>query len=839
MKNLPLLALLATTTWAAELGLPPEQAACKPGGFTVLKFSNGVEAKGKADNAFSVLFDSPDYQGNGYDSALRSAMGSWSAVSGSSWRFSFGGYSASAPENGDGVLHVKKGGYSFSSGVLAVTLVSAVSSTGRIVDADIYVNPGVGFSVEGGAFDYESVLLHEMGHALGLDHNDGCTGARTVMQSSIAASTVARSLFEPERDGARYLYTGGGGGGGASTVTVSPTALGFTGTAGGAGPASQTIVVSGTPGTSWTATGAPLTGGNWLGVTPSASVAPGLVTVTATTSGLSAGLYLGKVTVTAGGIAREVSVSLNLNAPVVNTLEVTPGTLSFATVTGGAAPAAQTARLTGTSGLAWTATAAGGGWLRVTPSSGTVPATMTITTVPAGFGPGVYTGKVTVSGGGMTRETAVTLEVAGLPQLVLEPSLLALTSRAGNTAPVCQAVSIRATGSVSLDWTATATATASWLAVLPASGRVPGTLSLCATAGSLAAGTHRAEVTIAGAASNSPQTVAATFTVTATTAVWEGGVVSAAAPAAGQAAAAGQILSVFGTNLAGTTAAATSLPLPVELGSVRVQMGGLAARLLYVSPGQINLVAPSGLAGLAGSVTTLVVYNDRLVTPAVRVPVARQAPGVFTALGTGKGAAAMTHVDGTVVSRAAPLGAGEAVSVYLTGMGPLDPAVGDGEAAPVEPLARATLPVRLLLDGQEAAVLYAGAAPGFAGLQVVVALAPEMLARRFPEVVVEVGGVASNRTSAGGPSLLDVTPASVRGAADVMVVLRGINLAPGSVVVASGERVAAAFTDGPLQTLQVTIPVRLLAGPSVALAVMDPAAAGEAASNAVTLAVER
>src|SRR5689334_4361432 len=49
---------------------------------------------------------------------------------------------------------------------------------------------------------------------------------------------------------------------------------------------------------------------------------------------------------------------------------------------------------------------------------------------------------------------------------------------------------------------------------------------------------------------------------------------------------------IFGSNLAGSTATAQSVPLPSKLGDVTVTVGGIAAPLLYVSAGQVNALIP-------------------------------------------------------------------------------------------------------------------------------------------------------------------------------------------------------------------------------------------------------
>src|ERR1019366_3008111 len=66
------------------------------------------------------------------------------------------------------------------------------------------------------------------------------------------------------------------------------------------------------------------------------------------------------------------------------------------------------------------------------------------------------------------------------------------------------------------------------------------------------------------------------------------------------------LAAIFGANLAQTTASATLDPngqLPTELASTSVEISGVPAPLVYVSPSQINLVVPSGLT--VGTATVL------------------------------------------------------------------------------------------------------------------------------------------------------------------------------------------------------------------------------------------
>lgn len=57
-------------------------------------------------------------------------------------------------------------------------------------------------------YDLESMMLHELGHALGLDHAPDRTynGARVVMYESMASQQITRALSEDDRRGIVDLY---------------------------------------------------------------------------------------------------------------------------------------------------------------------------------------------------------------------------------------------------------------------------------------------------------------------------------------------------------------------------------------------------------------------------------------------------------------------------------------------------------------------------------------------------------------------------------------------------------------------------------------------------------
>jgi len=65
--------------------------------------------------------------------------------------------------------------------------------------------------------------------------------------------------------------------------------------------------------------------------------------------------------------------------------------------------------------------------------------------------------------------------------------------------------------------------------------------------------------------------------------------------------------------------------------------------------------------------------------------VARNAPGIFTQMVGDKTLALVQHGDGTLVTPDSPALQGELLTLYATGLGPLNPARLDGLAIPDTP----------------------------------------------------------------------------------------------------------------------------------------------------------
>jgi uncharacterized protein (TIGR03437 family) len=220
------------------------------------------------------------------------------------------------------------------------------------------------------------------------------------------------------------------------------------------------------------------------------------------------------------------------------------------------------------------------------------------------------------------------------------------------------------------------------------------------------------------------------------------GIVNGASFAAGLAP--NTIVSIFGTNLSWNTATVdssdmTGMQMPTNLAGVQVYFEGWPAYLYYVSPLQINLLVPSSL--LPG---TFQFWVDRQGTrgPIVTVTLQDSSPALFeypwgTAIGT--------HLDGSLCSAAAPAAAGEIVSLWATGLGQTFPKLQDGVLpAGAQSLADMS-EFGVWINGtavDPSLILYAGVAPGYAGLYQVNLQLPAQIPPN-PEIQMALEGMVS------------------------------------------------------------------------------------------------
>jgi acid phosphatase type 7 len=196
--------------------------------------------------------------------------------------------------------------------------------------------------------------------------------------------------------------------------------------------------------------------------------------------------------------------------------------------------------------------------------------------------------------------------------------------------------------------------------------------------------------------------------------------------------AAGGLISIFGKFLSAIDATAARIPLPRELSKLNVTVNGQPIPLLMATAQQVNAQLPFDIVG---SATVRVTTPNGSVDTTIQVR--EFAPSVFE----GK----VFHDDGTPVSEEAPASPGELVMLYATGLGPLREDVPAG-TAPETPVPTAAH-VEVLVSGEDAAVIFAGLAPGLVGPYKVMFRVPEAAAAGQHTAFVSVAGFRSNVTT--------------------------------------------------------------------------------------------
>jgi len=166
------------------------------------------------------------------------------------------------------------------------------------------------------------------------------------------------------------------------------------------------------------------------------------------------------------------------------------------------------------------------------------------------------------------------------------------------------------------------------------------------------------------------------------------------------------------------TVQSSGLPLPTTLGDVQVFVAGVAAPLLYVSPGQINFQIPSATPPLTFQEIQVQRASTGQVLASWIFRIETVAPGLFTRDSTGTGQLAATNQDGTPNDGAHPAKAGSIISLYGTGQGLVDGLPPDGQANPNGPHSTSQKPKVFINDNfvPDADVQYSGLAPGYVGL---------------------------------------------------------------------------------------------------------------------------
>ncbi|MGJ5820126.1 InlB B-repeat-containing protein [Paludibaculum fermentans] len=177
----------------------------------------------------------------------------------------------------------------------------------------------------------------------------------------------------------------------------------------------------------------------------------------------------------------------------------------------------------------------------------------------------------------------------------------------------------------------------------------------------------------------------------------------------------GSLISITGFNMTADYVKGADSPLAQTLQGVVVQLpGSRYLPLVSVAPDRIIGQLPSDYAE---GEYTLTVRSPGQAALSTKFKVKTYAPGLFR-----RGDATdevplvlALHADGTEVTPESPARAGETVSLFGTGFGPLNPAPLDGFAVPANPPVPLKDAAELLIGGEVRPYVWCGAAAGRVG----------------------------------------------------------------------------------------------------------------------------
>jgi uncharacterized protein (TIGR03437 family) len=565
------------------------------------------------------------------------------------------------------------------------------------------------------------------------------------------------------------------------TMTLGPAGAQFSASAGGSPGqpgGSFAVTVAGTGTVSWSASLVP--GANWLtlntasGTSTSASAGTVSYSLDATViAGLAPATYYGTITVSASNVddtLQQYEVVLNIDPATTSESPVlsSAGLIFTSGPTGTTGP--QTLLVyAGAVGVtpyqASAATTDGASWLIVSPATGSVsgrtPAQSTVSVNIAGLAPGVYSGGVSYAFSSDAVSTVnVTLLIIGTGAVIGARNGVPETSAACTPSKLvgtqtglynnfAQPAGWPTPVSVNLMNDCGSPVNGASLSTTFSNGDPPMALSPKDSTSGVYLGTWTPrnpapQVTVTATARLSPYPVSTsqvTGEVRTNVApqLTPNGTLDVFNPVVGAALAPGEVVQIYGSNLAGATAIAT-VPLPPVLAGTSVLIGGIEAPLYYVSATQIDAQIPFELTPNT-QYQILVDANGALSTP-IPIQIVSAAPAIAN-IG---GQVIAQHSDYSLVTAASPAQRGEYVVLYLSGLGATTNPVADGAVTPSNPntLSNPLITPTLMMNGVAIPTAFVGLTPQAVGLYQINFQIPASAAAGNAMLSVAQGGQTSN-----------------------------------------------------------------------------------------------
>jgi hypothetical protein len=212
-----LVAVLVAVALAADLGAYLREGTTSGNGTVIgVRWDTPI-------HYFISNVDVPGVAATDLAAAVDRAFKTWGAVNGVSFTAEFAGFTTAPPITGDGMTVIGFEAHDDLSLTLGETTFGVDSTTGALVEADIFLNSFFDWSVaaggQSGRYDVQSIVTHETGHLLGMGHSAlGETNLTPVGRSVIAKDAVMfpiafppgtildRTLQQDDRAGLESIY---------------------------------------------------------------------------------------------------------------------------------------------------------------------------------------------------------------------------------------------------------------------------------------------------------------------------------------------------------------------------------------------------------------------------------------------------------------------------------------------------------------------------------------------------------------------------------------------------------------------------------------------------------
>ena len=211
----------------------------------------------------------------------------------------------------------------------------------------------------------------------------------------------------------------------------------------------------------------------------------------------------------------------------------------------------------------------------------------------------------------------------------------------------------------------------------------------------------------------------------------------------------GSLVAIFGGSLSGTLASANSVTLSTSLGDVTaVNINGIPAPLVMVSGGQITAQVPWEVIPGPAMIS---VARGSSFSNAFTAQVNQFAPAFFN-IGLGGLQAIAVNGDGSLAAPAGILGslsahpatAGDTLTFYATGLGPVNGSLADGALAPDATYTTTTTPL-VTIGGIAAQVSSSGMSQQSFGVYQLIVVVPQgYTPGPSVPVQIQIGGTSSS-----------------------------------------------------------------------------------------------